>query len=191
MANAPKPNETETGAGTTTGGNGGEQNNGGTTESKEKGVAFTPEQQAELNRIVAAERKAAENRAKQEITEKAEREKLEQQGEYKTLLEKAKAEIATLKQTIADLELDKVRTNVGRKVGIPESMWGRLHGATESEIEADAKSIKADLDKQFVNRDTSNEEHKGTPPGGKGGNGDADSLEKRKQELAATGAYVL
>lgn len=98
------------------------------------------------------DRKALEEEIRAQIERDRAAEKAKEQGEYQKLYEGSTTEIETLKAKIAELEtasvareLAALRSKVGAKHGLPESLIDRLIGEDEAAIEADAKKVAAEL----------------------------------------------
>lgn len=201
MSNAPKPDNTETATGTNSGGQG-DTNNGGngnggtggnTQDPKPQGTTFTAEQQAEINRLLAAEKRATESRVKTELTAAQEREKAEKQGEFERLYNEAKSQIAALESQLADVRLERTREIVGRKHNIPDALIPRLVGKDETEIDADAKKVRKELD-SLTQGNKGGGSYVGTPGGGNNANGgtaDAETTAQEKRKLRRNGGYSL
>lgn len=105
---------------------------------KESGKLFTQE---ELDRIISARIREEKDRRERE----AEAKRLEEQGEYRALLEKERAESAALQAKLKQVELDRMREKVAAKHKLPEPLAERLKGESEEELEKDAKSILQSL----------------------------------------------
>lgn len=91
---------------------------------------------------------AAHRNAKTEAErakEAAEAAALAEQGKYKELYEKAQTDAQAAAERVRKMELDALRSTVGRKVGLPDALHGRLQGEDEAALEADAQSLLAGL----------------------------------------------
>lgn len=93
----------------------------------------------ELRGENASHRKAKTlaEQAKDEAQAKA----LAEQGKFKELYEQAQAAAAASQQLIRAMELDALRSTIGRKLGLPDALHGRLKGEDEAAIEADAQAL--------------------------------------------------
>lgn len=113
----------------------GKENEGKPEEpTKAEGKTFT---QAELNTLLAAERKKTADKLKTEQETK----QAEEQGNYQKLLEQEKARAAKLEQELADEKLTRLRTQVAAKHKLSEEQAGFLTGSDEDELIANAKKL--------------------------------------------------
>lgn len=132
---------------TTTEQGGGAQTTGDGTETTPATQTFT---QADVDRIVKERLQRADAKA-QTLAAKAKQEAeaaaLAEQGKFKELYEKLKADNDAAQQRIKQMEIEALRTTVGGKVGLPEALFSRIQGDTEEAIEADAKALLAALPK--------------------------------------------
>jgi hypothetical protein len=125
-------------------------NQGDATEPSANGGTPATFTQADIQRIidqtVAKERAKAEKlaeKAKQDAEAKA----LADQGNYKTLYEKAQKEAADALERATKLERAALQAQVATKTGLPAALASRLMGDTEADMEADARSMLAALPK--------------------------------------------
>lgn len=115
----------------------------------------TPEKnKSEDNSLLSAEvvalrlKKAKEEgiaEARKQLAEEAETSKLEANKEFEKLLSKERDKVSALTQELAHLRLSVKKSEIATKHGIPANLVGRLIGANEDEIEADAKLLKKSL----------------------------------------------
>lgn len=80
----------------------------------------------------------------QKEREAAEQKALAEQGKFKELYEKEKAEREAALAKAREMERDNLRREVAREAGYP-SLWNRLQGETEDEIKADMETLKQSL----------------------------------------------
>ena len=71
----------------------------------------------------------------------AEEQKLKEQGEYKTLLDKAEAEKQELLTKLAARDRADLLAKVAKKHNLPDDLAPRLQGETEAELDADAAKL--------------------------------------------------
>lgn len=93
----------------------------------------------ELNAESAKHRKEADDAAKAKAD--AEAKALAEQGNFKTLYEKAQADLQAEKQAKAAIELSLKRERIAQEVGLPALLAERLRGETDEELRADAKAL--------------------------------------------------
>lgn len=77
--------------------------------------------------------------------EAAERQALEEQGQFKAAYEREKLAREKLEAETQTRLLGLMREKIGLQAGLPEALIPRLQGATEDEIRADAEALKAAL----------------------------------------------
>lgn len=70
---------------------------------------------------------------------------LAEQGKFKDLFEKEKAEREKLAAALEATQAQALRTKVGLAAGLPAALIERLQGNTEEELNADAEALKAIL----------------------------------------------
>lgn len=125
-------------------------NQGDATEQSANGGTPATFTQADIQRIidqtVAKERAKAEKMAAKAQAD-AEAKALADQGNYKTLYEKAQAEAAEAQERATKLERAALQAQVASKTGLPPALASRLIGDTEADLEADARSMLAALPK--------------------------------------------
>lgn len=131
----------EAGKSTNAAGQGGDTaapNAGGDTGTKTPGTteirAFT---QADVDRAVKdrlAEEQKRAARAQEDALAKA-------RGEFEKLAEQRGQRVAELEAQLAEQQLAVTRATVAARHRLPPELVGRLRGATESELEADAKEL--------------------------------------------------
>jgi hypothetical protein len=73
--------------------------------------------------------------------EEADRKKAEENGEFKTLLEKAEAEKEQLKTELAKRDREALLNKVATKHKLPAEIAARLVGETEADLEKDAEKL--------------------------------------------------
>lgn len=116
----------------------------------------------------AAEKAAADTQKRIDALEAKQREveeaKAKEQGDFKTLLEQREAELADMKAKLEARDLKDRKAAIAKANGIPEDAISRLQGATDEELEEDAKAL-AKLLKAREAPDTDAGER--TPPGQK------------------------
>lgn len=121
-----------------------EPNNGGEPEKR-----FS---QADIDRIVKEridrERKKAEEAIAKE-REEAERKKLEEANEFKSLYEKAQADLEATRKEAEQTKLESLRTNLLANAGYTGEQLDRVRkyivGANEDEIKASLEELKQDI----------------------------------------------
>lgn len=67
---------------------------------------------------------------------------LAEQKKYKELLDKRDKELADAKAQLAQRDAVDLRRKVAKDAGLPEEFAGRLQGATEEDLKADAAALK-------------------------------------------------
>lgn len=84
-----------------------------------------------------------------EAKEAAERKKLEEQNEYKTLFEKAQAELDATKAEASQAKIESLRTNLLVNAGYTGEQLERVRkymvGANEDELKASLEELKQDI----------------------------------------------
>lgn len=75
----------------------------------------------------------------------ADEQKATEQGEFKTLYEKAKSERDSLEAKLRATELDAMRAKIGAEYGLPTQLAARLRGDDEAAMRADAETLKTAL----------------------------------------------
>lgn len=118
------------------------------TQETAEQIAFTPAQQAHIDRVI--EDRLARQRAqfkKQEDEQKAKAEalRLAEQGEFKMLADQRAARIAELENDLKAREVNTLRATIAARHKLPEHWIVRLVGETEAEIDTDAARIAKDL----------------------------------------------
>lgn len=93
----------------------------------------------ELNAESAKHRKEADDAAKAKAD--AEAKALAEQGNFKTLYEKAQADLQAERQAKAAIELSLKRERIAQEIGLPALLAERLRGETDEELRADAKAL--------------------------------------------------
>lgn len=142
-----------------------------------------------LNEERDARRKAeAALRKREQAERQAETDRAIKAGEWESVAKAKDAELADLHARIAALEgeiatsqLETVRERVAAKHKLPPQLAARLRGASEAELEADAR----ELAKVVVAPKAPNTEF-GKGNGGPGGS----SVEQLKEELRRSGRYA-
>lgn len=138
--------------------------NGGEPEKR-----FT---QADIDRIVKEridrERKKAEEKIEAE-REEAERKKLEEQNEFKSLYEKAQADLAAIQREAETAKLESLKTNLLVNAGYTGEQLERVRkyivGTDEETLKASLDEVKADIPPKSTGVDPSvNNTQKQTPP---------------------------
>lgn len=99
--------------------------------------------QDELNAIVAQRIKDEQRKAQ----EKADKARLEAQGEYQKRYEAEQAKTAAAESRAKELELAGLRRDAAAKFGLPAALADRLKGETLDDLEADARAVLAALPK--------------------------------------------
>ena len=97
------------------------------------------------DRLDRADRKAQESTKK--ATADAEAKALREQGEFKTLYEKANAELEAERNRAKALELAALKRDTAAKLGVPAGLAARLQGETLEDIENDARALLESLPK--------------------------------------------
>lgn len=142
-----------------------------------------------LNEERDARRKAESTLRKREQAERqAETDRAIKAGEWESVAKAKDTEIADLNARIEALEgqiatsqLDTIRERMGSKYGLPAKIVAVLKGATDAEIEADAKEWKKALPPPPAGN---------TELGRGNGQGGARTVEQIKAELKASGRYA-
>lgn len=136
-----------------------------TGELGDKGKAAL---KAERDARRAAEKAAADMQKRIDEIEAKQREadeaKAKEEGNYKQLLEQREAELAELKDKLTQRELADRKAAIAKQHGIPEEAINRLHGATDEELEEDAKALAKIL---RVREAPDTDAGERTPPGAK------------------------
>lgn len=118
------------------------------TAPEQNAAKYTQEQVEQIvKERLEREKKAAEKKA-EEARQKAEAEALAKNAEWEKLAKQREEELNKAKELIAKKELDEKKRAISVKVGLPEAFAARLQGATDEELEADAKTLLAALPKQ-------------------------------------------
>lgn len=106
--------------------------------------------QADLDNIVKDRLKRAQEKAQADAAKAvadAEAKALADQGKFKELYEKALKDAADAQDRATRLERAALQAQVAKKVGLPEALASRLIGDSETDLEADARSMLAALPK--------------------------------------------
>jgi hypothetical protein len=93
------------------------------------------------DRLERATVKAQE--AERKATEKATTEAAAKQGDWQKLAEQREKEAGELKARLDALETASRKRAIGAKYNLPDELAARLMGATDDELEADAKKLQA------------------------------------------------
>jgi len=133
---------------------------------------FTPEQQAEMNRIIAdrlARQQRKHDDEKAAAQAEAERKKLEEDAEYKTLYETAQAELAAAKESAKAAELSATKTRLLIAAGYGADQLDRVgkyvSGDDEDALKASIDEVKADIPPKASGADPNpGNPHRQTPP---------------------------
>ena len=125
--------KTETEAGKSSG------NKGKALTVEIEGVTYVV--QDHVNRLVGDARNEGKQTGKTEYENELKTKELADQQQYKPLYDKALGEVEELKGKLAALELDGIKTKIGAKYNLSQTLTARLVGSTEAEIEADAKEL--------------------------------------------------
>jgi len=104
-------------------------------------TAFTPEQQAEVNRLLGKARDDGRRAAVDEAKRKAAEEKAKESGEFRELAESQAKEIADLKGQLADRDRALLVAQVAARHALPPAIADRLAGDDEAALEADATAL--------------------------------------------------
>lgn len=169
-------------------------------ESKPKTITFGSQEdldaviEARLERDRKAQRAKLLQEAKDQVKADQDKVEAEEQGNYKRLYEDTLKELETAKADLATAQLDSIRTRIGAKYGLSETLTKRLIGETEDDIEADAKLVAKEVKPV---EETSKKEVKktvGNADAGKGSSGsDLDGTpdpEKKKKDDGKRFAFV-
>lgn len=115
-------------------------------------VTFTPEQQAEINRIMAEERDRGKTQAQKDFDkklsdDKAEAERLQavKDGDLAKQLKLAEDRRVEAENKLKERDDEALRLKASAKYKLPEGWHARLKGTTEAEYDADAKSLAAQV----------------------------------------------
>jgi hypothetical protein len=134
---------------TTTATSGAEQE-AGSAAAENTGVESRTFTQADLDRIVTerlAKEKQRSEAAATKARQEAERKAAEEQGQWKTLAEQYKSEAEQARQQAQAASLQVLRRDIAAKLNVPAVLADRLVGSTPEELEADAKTLLANLPK--------------------------------------------
>lgn len=121
-----------------------------TTEQPADGAGQTPGMfsQADVDRIIAdrleRERKRTEAALAKQQAE-AERKAAEEQGQFRTLYERAQQQAAELEGRLKDMTIAQMRREVADRHQLPPVLAARLRGETVEEMDADARELLAAL----------------------------------------------
>jgi hypothetical protein len=125
----------------------------------ENPTRLTPEEQDILIKKLRKENTEARLKAKaledaQKLADQekqaAEQKRLAEEGRYKELADQAAARVQQLEAQILQEQQEKLRLKIGAKHGIPEELIGRLQGATEEEMTADALLLKKHIHQEVT-----------------------------------------
>lgn len=122
-----------------------EETTDGSPENKSNKIEFTPEQQEEINRIIAE--RLARERKKQEaekkrLEEEAERKRLKEQGEYKELAEKYQQELESLKSELLTAKKVSLLKDAGYTDEQAELFKDLLQGESDEELITSLETLK-------------------------------------------------
>jgi hypothetical protein len=155
-------------------------------QSQQQGVAFTPEQQAEINKLIGRARDEGRETAAAEAKRKADEEAAAAKGEWEKLARDRAAEVEAMKADIAKRDLADLRRTVATRHKLPADAAERLKGTTEAELDADAK----DLAKLIGVREAPNTEagagSKAAGQNGKAQGGNQQGQQQTQQQAART-----
>ncbi|MED4172570.1 hypothetical protein P4631_08995 [Halalkalibacterium halodurans] len=108
-------------------------------------IEFTPEQQAEVNRIIQDRLERERKRREEELEQK----RLEEENEFKELYEKTKKKLEEIKAERAEEKRNSIIEKKLRAAGYKEDQIDRLskyvEGEDESEISASIKQLTEDI----------------------------------------------
>lgn len=156
-----------------------EQGANATAPSEDKPI-FT---QAQLNRFLAEDRKAEivrRDEALKKEREKAERDRLAEEGQFKALHEADQVRISALEAENERLRLDGVRAKVAAEHKLPPELADRLRGSNEAELTEDAKALAKAIPPP---RAPGQEDQRGRPTS-------AQVAERALAEARASGRYA-
>lgn len=139
-----------------------------TPENEDLGDKGKAALKAEREARRAAEKAAADTQKRIDELEAKQREaneaKAKEEGNYKQLLEQREAELAELKGKLEERDLKDRKAAIAKANGIPEDAISRLQGATDEELEEDAKALAKLLKSREAPETDAGER---TPPGQK------------------------
>lgn len=119
-----------------------------TPKEEKKKVEFSPEQQAEVDRIIR-DRLAREKKKREEAEEKArleaERKQLAEQEQYKELAEKLQKELDGYKNQALETKKDLLLANAGYSEKQVEKYRKYIVGETDEELEQAVKALVEDI----------------------------------------------
>lgn len=114
------------------------------TAPEPKAVMFSPEQQAEMERIIKerlARKDEADKKRLEAEKQKAEADALAKNAEWEKLAKQREEELTKAKAELELKALAEKKRSIAEKVGLPPVFAGRIQGNTDEELEADAKAI--------------------------------------------------
>lgn len=136
--------------------------------------------QAEVERLIKdrLERETAKRiEGEKAAAEKAAAEEAKKNGEWQKLAEAKEKELSEAKASIAARDLADKKRSIADKVGLPAAFANRLIGATDEELEADAKALLETIPKQATKPNTST-----TNPGANGSQNETRQQKKARLE---------
>lgn len=105
--------------------------------------------QDELDRIVkdrlARQKESLKEQIRADLKAEAEKAKAKEDGDWKTLFETEKARADKAAAELEAERLTSLKNRIGAKHKLPQALINRLIGATEDEIEADAKAVAKEI----------------------------------------------
>jgi hypothetical protein len=110
------------------------------------GAEMTPAEELEAMRAALKKANAEAARFRKQV-EAIEAERKAKEEAEMTELQKAQKRAAELEAKLTALELAQKRREIAEKVGLPPALAARLQGASDEELEADAKALLESLPK--------------------------------------------
>lgn len=117
---------------------------------------FTQAEVEELVKQRLERDRQARQKELEEARKRAEAEALAKNAEWEKLAKQREEELARLQAELKQRELNELRREIARKVGLPEALALRIAGETAEAMEADAKSILEALPKPKTSQITPN-----------------------------------
>lgn len=111
-------------------------------------LTFTPAQQAHLDRVIEerlSRQRAQFKKQEEDAKQKAEQQRMAEQGEFKALADQRQLRILELESDLKNRELNTLRATIAARHRLPEHWIPRLVGETEQAIDEDAARLAQDL----------------------------------------------
>lgn len=101
--------------------------------------------QDEANRLIGSARAEGKQTGKSEAEQERRNAELQEQGNFKALYEAEQGKVQALEGEIAALKLNETKRAIAAKHGLSDTLADRLQGATDAELEEDAKKLAKEL----------------------------------------------